>query len=102
MSSMGVEHDALVAGARDWRTLSRLMTTSARALADQGTAGIPSSAQGAARAFLSSWSGSASESAEIATGFAGALDATRDNYASADDATDRRFADLDGRLGPQR
>jgi hypothetical protein len=102
VSTFGLEYNALTAGAQDWRDLAELMTDTSRGLADQPTSAIPASAQDAAASFLSAWSGFAGESAEIATGFAGALDATRSSYRSADDATDQRFAHLDGRLGPRR
>ena len=32
----------------------------------------------------------------------GALHATADDYSTTDDATDRQFSDLDGRLGSAR
>ena len=58
--------------------------------------------QDAATTFLSRWAGYAGESADIAEGFVGALHATSDDYSTTDDATDRQFSDLDGRLGSAR
>lgn len=101
MSSIGVEHNALVSGAKDWESLATLMDNTSQELTDQSTSPIPESARSAASTFLTRWAGYAGESSEIATGFSGALDASVDNYFTADDAADRKFADLDGRLGPQ-
>lgn len=102
MSQVGVEYNSIRAGVQDWRALSQMMTRTSGSLADQTISAIPPTARTAAQAFLTAWAGYAAESADIATGFAGALEATQNNYTRADDEADRRFADLDGRLGPAR
>ena len=60
------------------------------------------SVQASAATFLERWSGYAGESADIAEGFSGALKATLNDYTTAEDANDRQFSDIDGRLGPAR
>jgi hypothetical protein len=89
-------------GTTGWEGQARLMDATARDLAGASASALPPSVQAAATTFLSRWSGYAEESAAIAHGFVGALTATGDDYSTSDDAADRRFSDLDGRLGPAR
>lgn len=102
MSTMGVEGNALRTGSADWARLSELMTSTSGSVGEASTAGLAPSVQGAAAAFLSAWSGYAGESAAIATGFSGALDAASDDFTNRDDEADQRFSQLDSRLGPAR
>ncbi len=102
MGMMGMEYDALVKGSAEWRSLAKLMTTTASDLGSTTTSALPPRVQRAGKSFLTRWDGFARESAAIADGFAGALTATQDDTMRAGDAVDRRFSDLDGRLGPAR
>lgn len=99
MSMMGVEYSAMQASIADWADLAERMDTLGGDLADTGTAGLPESVQGAAAAFLTAWSGYASDSAEIARNFSACLQACSDNYLQADAEATARFDDLDGSLG---
>lgn len=94
--------ETLRRGTEGWEDQERLMDSAARDLRGASTAALPPSVQGAAKGFLDSWAGSAEESSAIARGFVGALQATGDDYSTTDDGADRRFSDLDGRLGPAR
>ncbi|WP_370288379.1 hypothetical protein [Nocardioides sp.] len=96
------QNEYLRRGTAAWEDQIDLMTTAAGELGRASVTALPPSAQGSAATFLERWSGYAQESAAIARGFHGALRATADDYSTADDATDRRFSDLDGRLGPAR
>ncbi len=102
MSVSGLEYDAIRRSIADWQRLDQLMTGSKAALEAASTAGLPPSAQPAGTLFLERWSGFAGESAVIARGFADALTAASDDYLTTDDSVDQRFAELDGRLGPER
>lgn len=92
----------LSAGTRAWEGQQTLMETTARELGNASASALPPSVQGAATTFLTRWAGYAGESVAIAQGLVGALEATADDYSTADDAVDRQFSDLDGRLGPAR
>jgi hypothetical protein len=94
--------ESLRRGTEGWETQETLMRTSARELGGASSSALPPSVQGAATTFLGRWAGYAGESAAIAQGFVGALQATSDDYSTTDDAVDRQFSDLDGRLGPAR
>jgi hypothetical protein len=94
--------ETLRRGTQGWESQETLMETSARELGGASAASLPPSVQGAATTFLTRWAGYAGESATIAHGFVGALHATADDYSITDDATDRQFSDLDGRLGSAR
>ena len=94
--------ETLRRGTQGWESQETLMDTSARELRGASASALPPSVQGAATTFLTRWAGYAGESAAIAQGFVGALHATSDDYSTTDDATDRQFSDLDGRLGPAR
>lgn len=89
-------------GTAGWESQERLMDSTASALGSAGAGALPPSVQSAATTFLTRWSGYAEESTAIAQGFVGALRATADDYSTSDDAADRQFSDLDGRLGPAR
>lgn len=94
--------ESLRTGTQGWESQESLMEATARDLRNASSSALPPSAQGAATTFLSRWAGYAAESTAIAQGFVGALKATADDYSTSDDAVDRRFSDLDGRLGPAR
>lgn len=94
--------ESLRRGTEGWEAQETLMETSSRELGGASSAALPPSVQGAATTFLTRWAGYAGESAAIAQGFVGALQATSDDYSTTDDAVDRQFSDLDGRLGPAR
>ena len=94
--------ESLRRGTQGWESQETLMDTSARELRGASASALPPSVRGAATTWLSRWAAHAGESAAIAEGFVGALHATSDDYSTADDATDRRFSDLDGRLGSAR
>lgn len=102
MSQLRLEHAALRTGGQQWRALQELMATTSRDLEGAPVAGLPPAVQPAGTTFLSRWAGYAGQSAEIAGGFAGALAAAQDDFLRTEDATDRRFSDLDGRLGSAR
>jgi hypothetical protein len=89
-------------GTQGWEGQESLMQSTARDLRNASASALPPSVQAAATTFLTRWAGYAEESTAIAQGFIGALRATADDYSSADDAADREFSDLDGRLGPSR
>lgn len=89
-------------GTTGWESQERLMDSTASALRGASAGALPPSVQSAATTFLTRWSGYAEESAAIAQGFVGALKATANDYSTSDDAADRQFSDLDGRLGPSR
>lgn len=89
-------------GTEGWAGQESLMESTARDLRNASPGALPPSVQGAATTFLSRWAGYADESTAIAQGFVGALEATANDYSTSDDAADRRFSDLDGRLGPAR
>ena len=93
---------SLRVGTQGWESQESLMDSAARELRGASTAPLPPSAQGAATTFLNRWTRYAEESAAIAQGFVGALGATSNDYSTSDDAVDRQFSDLDGRLGPAR
>lgn len=78
------------------------MESAARDLRSASASSLPPSVQAAATTFLTRWAGYAGESAAIARGFVGALQATSNDYSTSDDAADRQFSDLDGRLGSAR
>lgn len=94
--------ESLRRGTQGWDSQEALMESAARDLRGASCAALPPSVRGAATTFLSRWAGYAEESTSIARGFVGALRATADDYSTSDDAVDRRFSDLDGRLGPAR
>jgi hypothetical protein len=94
--------ETLRRGTQGWEAQETLMDTSARELGAASAASLPPSVQAAATTFLSRWAGYAGESSAIAQGFVGALHATADDYSTTDDASDRQFSDLDGRLGSAR
>lgn len=96
------EMQSLRLGTQGWESQQTLMESTARELDGASSAALPPSVQGAATTFLTRWAGYAGESAAIAEGFLGALKATSNDYATSDDAVDRQFSDLDGRLGPAR
>jgi hypothetical protein len=89
-------------GTQGWMDQQSLMESAARDLRNASPAALPPSTQGAATTFLTRWAAYADQSAAIAQGFVGALEATGNDYATSDDAVDRQFSDLDGRLGPAR
>ncbi|WP_210438932.1 hypothetical protein [Nocardioides xinjiangensis] len=94
--------ESLRTGTDGWEDQESLMDATARDFRNASASALPPSVQGAATAFLSRWAGYADESTAIAQGFVGALHATADDYSTSDDAVDRQFSDLDGRLGPRR
>lgn len=94
--------ESLRVGTEGWEGQESLMESTARDFRNASSSALPPSVQGAATVFLSRWAGHADESTAIAQGFVGALRATADDYATSDDAVDRQFSDLDGRLGPSR
>jgi hypothetical protein len=102
MSISGLEYSAMLRSIADWQRLDQLMTSSKSALGTASTSGLPPSVQAAGALFLERWSGFAGESAVIARGFAEALSAASDDYRTTDDSVDQRYAELDGRLGPER
>lgn len=89
-------------GTTGWESQERLMDSTARAFGSASASALPPSVQSAATTFLTRWSGYAAESTAIAQGFVGSLQATANDYSTSDDAADRQFSDLDGRLGPAR
>lgn len=89
-------------GTTGWESQERLMDSTARAFESASSSALPPSVQSAATTFLTRWSGYAAESAAIAQGLVGALQATANDYTTSEDAVDRHFSDLDGRLGPSR
>ncbi|RYB94613.1 hypothetical protein EUA93_09820 [Nocardioides oleivorans] len=89
-------------GTTGWESQERLMDATAKDFRAASPGALPPSVQGAATAFFSTWAGLAGESTAIAQGFVGALKATGNDYSTSDDAADRQFSDLDGRLGPAR
>lgn len=89
-------------GTTGWEGQERLMDSTARSFSSASASALPPGVQAAATTFLTRWAGHAEESAAIAQGFVGALKATANDYSTADDAADRQFSDLDGRLGPAR
>jgi hypothetical protein len=101
MSVSGFELNLMRQSISDWQRLDELMTSSKTSLSRASTAGLPPSVQPAGALFLERWSGFAGESAAIAKGFADALTAASDDYLTTDDSVDQRFAELDGRLGPE-
>lgn len=94
--------ETLRRGTAGWEDQERLMESAARDLRSASPSPLPPGVQGAATAFLNRWAGYAGESTAIARGFVGALKATGNDYSTSDDAADRQFSDLDGRLGPAR
>ncbi|GAA1916270.1 hypothetical protein [Nocardioides hwasunensis] len=94
--------ETLRRGTTAWESQEELMDATARALGGASSAALPPSVQAAATSFLTGWAGHAGESAEIARGFVGALQATADDYSTSEDAVDRQFSDLGARLGPAR
>ncbi len=96
------EMQTLSLGTTGWESQERLMGATARSFSSASASALPPSVQSAATTFLTRWSGLAAESTAIAQGFVGALQATANDYSTSDDAVDRRFSDLDGRLGPSR
>lgn len=96
------QNEYLRRGTAAWEDQVDLMTTAAGDLGRASSGALPPSAQPSAGTFLQRWSGYAQESATIARGFHGALQATANDYSTAEDEADRRFSDLDGRLGPER
>jgi hypothetical protein len=94
--------DVLQRGTTGWESQERLMDSTAKDFGAATSGALPPSVQGAATTFLTSWAGFAGESRAIAQGFVGALKATGNDYRTSDDAADRQFSDLDGRLGPAR
>ena len=94
--------ESLRLGTQGWEAQESLMESTARGFRNASPSALPPSVQGAATTFLSSWAGYADESTAIAQGFLGALRATANDYSTSDDAADREFSDLDGRLGPAR
>lgn len=89
-------------GTTGWEGQERLMDSTARAFSSASASALPPGVQAAATTFLTRWTGYAEESTAIAQGLVGALKATANDYSTADDAADRQFSDLDGRLGPTR
>lgn len=102
MSELGIEYGQVDKAAALWDDLSALMAESERDLSTASTAGLGSSVQSAATAFLTAWSGYAGESADIATGFGDALRARVADYRGTDQGSRDDFTNLDGRLGPAR
>ena len=94
--------ESLRLGTQGWESQESLMESTARDFRNASSSALPPSVQGAATTFLSRWAGYADQSTAIAQGFVGALGATDNDYSTADDAADREFSDLDGRLGPAR
>ena len=94
--------ESLRIGTQGWESQESLMDTTARELRGASSSALPPSVQGAATTFLTRWAGYAGESTAMAQGFLGALKATANDYTTSDDAVDRQFSDLDGRLGPER
>ncbi|MCY7401550.1 MAG: hypothetical protein LH477_11465 [Nocardioides sp.] len=101
-SSLVWDVQTLRLGTTGWESQERLMDSTARDFGRASVSSLPPSVQGAATNFLTSWTGYAGESTAIAQGFIGALRATGDAYSTSDDAVDREFSDLDGRLGSAR
>lgn len=89
-------------GTTGWESQERLMDSTARDFGGASASALPPGVQSAATTFLTRWAGYAAESTAIAQGFVGALQATANDYSTSDDAADRQFSDLDGRLGPAR
>ena len=94
--------ESLRRGTEGWEGQESLMESTARDLRNASASALPPSVQAAATTFLTRLAARADESTAIAQGFVGALRATADDYSTADDAADRQFSDLDGRLGPAR
>lgn len=94
--------ESLRLGTQGWEAQESLMESTARDFRNASTSALPPSVQGAGTTFLSRWGGYADESTAIAQGFLGALKATANDFSTSDDAADRQFSDLDGRLGPAR
>ncbi|ROR92551.1 hypothetical protein [Nocardioides aurantiacus] len=102
MSELGLELNALRAGSRDWTEVADRMSTTAELFEQTSSMSLGDSVRASAADFLDAWAGYAQESADIATGFSGALTAAADRYGETDDASGQGFSDLDGRLGPAR
>ncbi|WP_181309525.1 hypothetical protein [Nocardioides campestrisoli] len=85
-----------------WEELEALMKDAGQELSGAPVGGLGSSARGAARSFLTAWSGYAGESREIAAGFVTALQATATDFSGTDQGQAHDFSNLDGRLGPER
>ncbi|MBM7517359.1 hypothetical protein [Nocardioides nitrophenolicus] len=102
MSVSGFELSLMRQSISDWQRLDELMTGAKTSLSTASTSGLPPSVQPAGALFLQRWAGFAGESAVIARGFADALTAASDDYLTTDDTVDQRYAELDGRLGPER
>lgn len=102
MSEMGIELNALRSGSRDWTELAERMATVSALFEQTSSTALGESVRAAATGFVDAWAGYAQESADIATGFSGALTAAADSYGETDDASGQGFSDLDGRLGPAR
>ncbi len=94
--------ETLRLGTTGWEGQERLMDSTSRSLHSASASALPPSVQSTAETFLTRWSGYAAESTAIAQGFVGALKATANDYSTSEDAVDRQFSDLDGRLGPAR
>lgn len=100
MSTIGIESNAVERGIDEWRRIGERMATLSVDIAEYDLGGVPSSVTGAARSFLTSWSQVAGESADIAVGFADALQATLDDHRTQDEGAAGEFSDLDGSVRP--
>ncbi|MEO5661947.1 MAG: hypothetical protein ABIR39_01570 [Nocardioides sp.] len=95
----GMEYGAMGSAAQDWRDISELMDGTVGKLSGASTGSFAPSVQPAAKAFVTAWQDFGRDSADIATGFAEALELNVSDQRAIDEAVRDGF---DGRLGPAR
>ncbi|WP_299055969.1 hypothetical protein [uncultured Nocardioides sp.] len=96
MSTQGLEYNSLRGAVRDWRSVRERMTTLSSDMAGYDPGGLPASVQGEAQRFLDSWSDLAAESADLAGGYADAVQATLDDFTGEDELSASEIGDLEG------
>lgn len=85
-----------------WGEQADEMEKTSKEIAGLSVSGLAPSVQHVASSFLEAWSGYAQESADIASGFADAINATADHINDVDEVSKSWLNRLDGHLGPTR
>lgn len=97
--TLGIDYGAMGGASQEWRDISELMAGTKGKLDGASPGVFAPSVQGAATAFVSAWQGFARDSADIATGFAEALELNVYDQRVVDEVVRDGF---DGRLGSAR
>jgi len=97
--TLGMDYGAMAGASQEWRDISELMDGTKDKLSGASSGVFAPSVQGAATAFVVAWQGFARDSADIATGFAEALEVNVYDQQAVDEVVRDGF---DGRLGPAR